>query len=99
MNESDPYAALEQFYPALIARMPPRFNSHEFILRLAYEHQGLYIRALAQYADSDHPFMAAHARLARALARFPDLVRYVGDEPSVDIFGHTGQAALWRRVK
>lgn len=96
----DPFEELERLYPDLIARMPDRFNSHEFILRLAYEHQRLYVKALAMYLDAaGHPFMIVHGRLAKALARYPTLLKYIGDEPSQDIFGHASSAALWYKLK
>jgi hypothetical protein len=96
----NPFDALEEHYPEIIAAMPTRFNSHEFILKLAHRYQHLYVKALAQYADRDvSPFQAAHGQLARRLAKFPHLVRYVGVEPSQHIFGGTTEVALWRRVK
>jgi len=95
----DPYEELLAFYPEIIDQMPNRFNSHEFILKLAHQHQGPYVRVLAHYSDSDTPFAIVHGRLAKLLAeRFSHLVRYVGDEPSRDIFGHVNEVALWIKV-
>lgn len=96
------YEELAAFYPQIIAGMPQRFNSHEFILALAHQHQHLYIKALAQYADDPHsnPFQATHSVLARMLKQFPNLVYYVGQEPnSRDIFGNTSDAALWVKLE
>jgi hypothetical protein len=96
----DPYEELLEFYPEVIDQMPNRFNSHEFILKLAHQHQGPYVRALAQYAGTDRPFGIVHGRLAKLLyEKFSHLVRYVGDEPSHDIFGHSSEVALWIKVK
>jgi len=96
----DPFEELEQYYPEIIAQMPQRFNSHEFILRLAHLHQGAYIRALALHADSQHPFMTVHSVLAKRLySKFSHLVNYVGEEKSRDIFGHSAEAALWTKAK
>jgi len=96
----DPFEELEGHYPEIVSRMPERFNSHEFILQLAYEHQRLYIKALAMYAEAEGgPFMIVHGRLAKGLTKYPDLVRYIGDEPSRDIFGHSGSAALWHKFR
>lgn len=95
----DPFEELDQFYPEIIEQMPKRFSSHEFILRLAHQHQGEYVRALAQYADSDRPFGIVHGVLAKRLdQKFSHLVRYVGDEPSHDIFGHSNTAAVWTKI-
>ena len=91
----NPFEALEQHYPEIIQRMGKRFNSHEFILELAHSHQGLYIKALAQYSDNKAPFQVVHGQLAKALVKFDKLVYYIGDEPSTDIFGHSSEAAVW----
>ena len=97
----NPYDELEQHYPEIIAEMPERFNSHEFILKLAHRYQVLYVKALAQYVDPDsQPFKVVHGRLARILSdNFSHSVRYIGKEPSDDIFGNPGEAALWRKMK
>ncbi len=90
--------ALEHQYPALLAAMPEEFDSHAFILRLAQANQRLYIEALAAYAASDHPFMNVHREIARRLNRFPELVARAGERPSVDIFGQSNSAVVWRKV-
>jgi hypothetical protein len=91
----DPFAELEQQYPASIQRMRNRFNAHQFILDLARHNQRLYILALAQYIDSDAPFMIVHGRLARALHNWENLIQKVGGESSPDIFGHPNGASIW----
>lgn len=51
------FYALLDYYPATIARMPNRkFNSHDFILRLAQSHQVDYIAALYSYRSRPDPF-------------------------------------------
>lgn len=91
----NPFEALEQHYPEIITRMGKRFSAHEFILELAHEHQGLYIKALAQYADNKAPFQAVHGQLAQLLHKFPNLVNKIGEESSTDIFGHSAGATVW----
>lgn len=91
----DPFQELEKHYPEVIKGMPKRFNSHEFILELAYQNQSLYVKALAQYADNQHPFQVVHGRLVKTLAKFDDLIYLIGDGPSTDIFGHSNEASVW----
>ncbi len=90
--------ALEHQYPALLAAMPAEFDSHAFILRLARANQRLYIEALAAYAASDHPFQIVHGMLASRLHTFPELVARTGERSSVDIFGQSSSAVVWRKV-
>lgn len=91
----DPFEALEQQYPEVIAGMPKRFSAHEFILALAHQNQSLYIQALAQYVDKPNPFQIVHGQLASVLRKFDTLIYHIGDEPSTDIFGHSNQASVW----
>ena len=93
----NPLDEIEQHYPEIIDSMPKRFNSHEFILELAYRHQGLYINVLARYADSKSPFMSAHVQLAKRLNKFDDLVKALDYESSINIFGHTSDAMVWSK--
>jgi hypothetical protein len=97
------FTELVAHYPAVIAQMPPRFGAHEFILRLAHQHQHLYIEALHAYkdrpaADEETPFLIVHRRLAKFLGDFPGLVAYKGQATSDDIFGHKSECSQWRRV-
>jgi hypothetical protein len=94
----DHFEALEAVYEQVIALMPETFDSHEFILKLAQEHQRLYVQALIEYADSDRPFQIAHGQIAKRLRNFPNLVAYVDETASEDIFLQKNSAALWRKV-
>lgn len=94
--------ALYKQYPTVIAQMSPTFSSHDFILRLAQQNQRLYIEALYDYRDAIHrrapaPFMTLHRILAKHLHFYPDLVAYVGERSSIDIFGRSNNCAMWQR--
>ncbi len=93
------FEELEKHYPAVIAQMPDRFDSHQFILRLAKQPniQPLYVQALARY--SEEPFRAAHAELSKRLGKFNHLIRRIGDTNSPDIFGDVCEAATWEKVR
>ncbi len=75
------------------------FDSHEFILRLAHEHQCLYVVALAVYADTDQPFQIVHSEIAKRLLKYPNLVNKTGETVSKDIFGQKNPCARWRRIR
>jgi len=83
--------------------MSPEFKSHDFILKLAQLYQPEYIEALYTYRMSTHrgnpaPFMIVHGLLAKGLRKFPELVEYVSDVSSVDIFGQSNECSLWKRL-
>lgn len=91
-------------YPAIIARMPAEFTSHQFIILLAQEMQTAYIEALHAYRLSERsgrpsPFLIVHGLLAQHLDELPDLVEKVGRVNSTDIFGVTNECALWQRKR
>ena len=96
------FSELYAQYPAVIAQMPVTFTSHEFILLLAQQHQRLYVEALYDYRDSIHrgeptPFRVVHGIWSQHLRELPDLVSYLGEVPSVDIFGRPNNCAQWRK--
>ncbi len=97
---SKPYS----FYPAVIAQMDSTFTSHEFILRLAQQHQVEYIEALHAYrntlrASKPAPFLIVHGVLALHLQDCKKLVKQSpGYVDSVDIFGDEATCAEWRKV-
>ncbi len=90
-------------YPEVIAQMPDAFSSHEFILKLARQHQGPYIEALNSYIHSPNdqhstPFKIVHGILANHLHAYKHLIHYVHHEPSRDIFARRSRCAKWRKV-
>lgn len=96
------FTEMDALYPDVIDQMADTFTSHEFILRLAQQHQRLYVEALYSYRDSVHrgqptPFRALHGILSQRLHIYPDMVTYLGQVQSVDIFGHTNECAQWQR--
>jgi hypothetical protein len=103
MNGFD-FSVLYSHYPEIIREMPNEFTSHSFILRLAQQFQPSYIEALFAYRNSTHrevpaPFMIVHGFLAKGLRQFPELVEYVGEVSSIDIFGQSNNCSLWRRLR
>ena len=92
------FASLEAVYEQVIDLMPNKFDSHEFILKLAQEHQQLYVQALAEHADNERPFQAVHSQIAMRLLKYPNLVARVGEHISKDIFLQENTATLWQKV-
>ena len=97
------FSPLFDHYPAIIAQMPTTFTSHQFILRLAQQHQVPYIEALYSYRDSMHgkkpaPFRTVHGILSQHLNAYSELVARREDVPSVDIFGQTNECAQWKKL-
>ncbi len=90
-------------YPTTIRSMPRKFTSHQFILRLAHDHQTEYIEALyacrrAKRSGRAAPFMALHALLAQELGNYARLAVKVGVENnSRDIFGNSNSSTVWQR--
>ena len=92
------FESLEAVYEQVIALMPDKFDSYEFILKLAQEHQQLYVKALIEYAESERPFQIANAQIAMRLLKYPNLVSRVGEHISKDIFLQESSATLWQKV-
>ena len=90
--------SLETVYEKVIALMPNKFDSHEFILKLAQEHQRLYVQALVEYAESERPFQIVHGQIAMRLIKYPDLVAKVGEHISKDIFLQENTATMWQKT-
>ncbi len=90
---------LEAVYPDVIAQMDEKFDSHNFILKLAQRHQRLYIQALIEYAANDTPFKIVHGLIAKRLMNFPDLVKRTGVHVSKDIFLQDDSATTWVKMK
>ena len=92
------FESLEAVYEKVIALMPSRFDSHEFILKLAQEHQQLYVKALIEYVESERPFQIVHSQIAMRLLKYPNLITRVGEHISRDIFLQESTATLWQKV-
>ena len=92
------FESLEAVYEQVIASMPNRFDSHEFIIKLAQEHQQLYVKALIEHAESEKPFQIVHSQIAMRLLKFPNLVTRIGDHISKDIFLQENIATQWQKV-
>ena len=92
------FESLEAVYEQVIALMPDKFDSYEFILKLAQEHQQLYVKALIEYAESERPFQLANAQIAMRLLKYPNLVTRVGEHISKDIFLQESSATLWQKI-
>ena len=92
------FESLETVYEQVIALMPDKFDSHDFILKLAQEHQRLYVRALVAYAESERPFQIVHGQIAMRLLNFPNIVTKIGEHNSKDIFLQKNSATIWQKV-
>jgi hypothetical protein len=90
--------ALEAVYEKVIAIMPNKFDSHEFILKLAQEYQQLYVQALAEYVDSEKPFQSLHSQIAMRLLKYPNLINRDGEHISMNIFLKESTATIWKKV-
>lgn len=89
--------ALETVFPSVVETMKNDFDSHDFILNLAHQHQQRYVQALVTFADMEYPFMAVHGEIARRLSE-SGLVKKVGTRNSQDIFKQVNSATLWQKV-
>lgn len=102
MSKHD-FGALYEQYPSIIAEMDDTFTSHEFILRLAHQHQKLYVEALYSYRDSLYegkpaPFRPVHQILGRRLAAHKELVTRIGETTSDDIFRNPQVCSKWKKL-
>lgn len=101
MNDHD-YSALFEKYPEVIEQMPETFTSHEFIQRLTYQNQALYIEALYMYRHITHsgsaaPFMIVHHYLTQHLSNCAELDLTRSDAPYTDIFGKPNVCSEWKK--
>ena len=90
---------LEKIYPTIVKLMPDKFDSHDFILRLAQKYQKLYIQALYEHTNYNRPFHRVHMAIAKRLKKRRDLVEHIDNQFSKDIFGQENNVAVWRKVK
>jgi hypothetical protein len=63
------FEELEEKYPEIIKLMPDKFNSHDFIKKLAQKYQKLYVQALSEYANDEKPFQSVHKVIAKKSGR------------------------------
>lgn len=91
-------------YPNIIRNMPSTFTAHQFILELAHKNQVLYIKALNSYCDvlrkgNAAPFQMVHGILAQKLLSFPELINYINEVDSQDIFGQPQRCSQWGKIQ
>jgi len=95
---STEFEFLEAVYEQVIALMPNKFDSHEFILKLAQKYQQLYVQALVEYVSNERPFQIVHGQIAMRLLKYPHLITRVGEHISKDIFLQESSATLWQKT-
>ena len=89
---------LVDLFPTIIEVLPEKFDSHQFILKLAQRYQQEYVVALYFYSYSENPFQIVHGQIAKRLRNLENLVVYDGETDSSDIFGQVNSAACWEKV-
>ena len=92
------FASLETVFEKVIALMPNKFDSNDFILKLAQEYSQLYVQALGEYADSEKPFQVLRNQVAMRLLKFPDHVASIGEHISRDFLQQESTVTLWQKV-
>ena len=92
------FASLEAVYEKVIALMPNKFDSNDFILKLAQEYQQLYVQALGEHVDSERPFQSLRNQVAMRLLKFPDHVASIGEHISRDFLQQESTVTLWQKV-
>lgn len=95
-DRTDALEALVSVYPSVLGTLPAEFDSHDFFLKLAHQHQKLYVKALVTFADMEYPFMAVHGEIARRLSE-SGLVKKIGVQNSQDIFKQVNSATVWQK--
>ena len=95
-----PIDALEAHFEETIEAMDIRFTSHQFLLRLAHDHQPEYVAGLAEHAADGKPFRDLHHALIQRLKKLEGKRITLRKEsyPSQDIFGAPSHAGLWRKL-
>lgn len=80
-------------------KMGHRFTSHEFIFRLAHEHQKEYVRALTLHLENSSLFKELHHELFRRLRKLEGhiLIAHSREYPSRNIFGMPACVTLWQK--
>lgn len=94
------FEKLETLFPKIVKLIDnEKFDSHDFILKLAQKQQNLYVQLLYVYKNNDQPFQSVHKEIAKRLKKRSDLVEHVGNTYSENIFGLKNRVAVWRKVK
>jgi hypothetical protein len=91
-----PLAELKEYYDEILDLMPDKFDSHQFILKLAEKHQPEYVRALYTSVDvaDGRVFGNLHGKIGKSLHQY---ATYVKDQNSSNIFGNSSSNALWQK--
>src|SRR5688500_16743530 len=93
------FEKLEELFPRIVSLITKdKFDSHDFILKLAQKHQKLYVQLLFVYKDNNQPFQSVHKEIAKRLKKRDDLVEHIGNQPSKNIFGLKNKVAVWRKI-
>ena len=94
------FEKLEELFPRIVNMISKdKFDSHDFILKLAQKHQKLYVQLLYVYKDNNQPFQSVHKEIAKRLKKHRDLVEHIDDRSSKNIFGLENKVAVWHKVK
>jgi hypothetical protein len=96
-NEVD---VLENSFEAVLAVMDARFTTHQFLLRLAHDHQREYVAGLAAFSEGGMPFKDLHHALVKRLKKLDGKTISLRKDsyPSQDIFGTPSYAGLWKKL-
>lgn len=92
--------ALERHFEDVIKSMDIRFTTHDFLLRLAHDHQREYVAGLAACAEGGNPFKDLHHALAKRLKTLEGKLVTLrkASYPSRDIFGTPSHSGLWKKL-
>lgn len=99
------FSELESKFQGIVEKMPDKFDSHEFLLKLAQQNQVEYVSALYAYKDyvnreNPSPFQGVHKAIIQKLSTHSELVKLIKtDKPSKDIFGESQSCGEWEKVK
>jgi len=98
-NDPKEVDVLENCFEGVLASMEIRFTSHQFILRLAHDHQREYVAGLAAFADGGSPFKDLHHALVKRVKKLEGKTVTLRKEsyPSQDIFGTPSHSGLWKK--
>ena len=99
-NDPKEVDVLANCFEGVLASMEIRFTSHQFILRLAHDHQREYVAGLAAFADGGSPFKDLHHALVKRLKKLEGKSVTLRKEsyPSQDIFGTPSHSGLWKKA-